>query len=203
MSKYIFKRLLLSIITIWAVITITFVLMNTVPGNPFANENRRIPENIYENLIRKYGLDKPKSEQYITYLKNIARFDFGESMRSDAETVNEMINRGFPVSAALGFEALLISLIFGPILGTIAALYQNKTPDYISMIISIIGVSVPGFLMGTFLIQFIATKFDWVPIGGWGEFRHTILPSITLAMMPLAQISRLMRSGMLEILNQN
>jgi ABC-type dipeptide/oligopeptide/nickel transport system permease component len=177
--------------------------MNTVPGNPFANENRRIPENIYENLIRKYGLDKPKSEQYITYLKNIARFDFGESMRSDAETVNEMINRGFPVSAALGFEALLISLIFGPILGTIAALYQNKTPDYISMIISIIGVSVPGFLMGTFLIQFIATKFDWVPIGGWGEFRHTILPSITLAMMPLAQISRLMRSGMLEILNQD
>jgi ABC-type dipeptide/oligopeptide/nickel transport system permease component len=148
-------------------------------------------------------LDKPKSEQYITYLKNIARFDFGESMRSDAETVNEMINRGFPVSAALGFEALLISLIFGPILGTIAALYQNKTPDYISMIISIIGVSVPGFLMGTFLIQFIATKFDWVPIGGWGEFRHTILPSITLAMMPLAQISRLMRSGMLEILNQD
>ena len=170
-------------------------MMNAIPGNPFANENRRIPENIYENLIRKYGLDKPKSEQYITYLKNIARFDFGESMRSDAETVNEMINRGFPVSAALGFEALLISLIFGPILGTIAALYQNKTPDYISMIISIIGVSVPGFLMGTFLIQFIATNFFWVPIVGWWEFRLPILPSITLAMMPLAQISRLMRSG--------
>ncbi|HZK38184.1 MAG TPA: ABC transporter permease [Clostridia bacterium] len=203
MSKYILKRLLLSIITIWAVITITFVLMNAIPGNPFANENRRIPENIYENLMKKYGLDKPKSEQYITYLKNIAKFDFGESMRSDTETVNEMINRGFPVSATLGFEALIISLIFGPALGAIAALYQNKAPDYISMIISIIGVSVPSFLMGTFLIQFVATKFDWIPIGGWGEFRHTILPSITLAMMPLAQISRLMRSGMLEVLNQD
>ena len=90
MSKYILKRLLLSIITIWAVITITFILMNAVPGNPFANENKKIPENIYENLMKKYGLDKPKSEQYITYLKNIVKFDFGESMRSDTETVNEM-----------------------------------------------------------------------------------------------------------------
>ncbi len=203
MSKYILKRLILSIITIWAIITITFVLMNAAPGNPFVNENKRIPKNIYENLMKKYGLDKPKSEQYITYLKNIVKFDFGESMRSDTETVNEMISRGFPVSAALGFEALLISLIFGSALGAIAALYQNKVPDYISMIISIIGISVPSFLMGAFLIQFVATKFDWIPVGGWGEFRHTILPSIALAMMPLAQISRLMRSGMLEILNQD
>ena len=203
MSKYILKRLVLSIITIWAIITITFVLMNAAPGSPFANENKRIPKNIYENLTRKYGLDKPKSEQYITYLKNIAKFDFGESMKSDTETVNEMICRGFPVSATLGFEALFISLTFGPMLGAIAALYQNKVPDYISMIISIIGISVPGFLMGSFLIQFVATKFDWIPIGGWGEFRHTILPSIALAMMPLAQISRLMRSGMLETLNQD
>lgn len=203
MSKYILKRLVLSIITIWAIITITFVLMNAAPGNPFVNENKRIPKNIYENLTRKYGLDKPKSEQYITYLKNIARFDFGESMKSDTETVNEMIGRGFPVSATLGFEALLISLIFGPTLGAIAALYQNRVPDYISIIISIIGISVPGFLMGSFLIQFVATKFDWIPIGGWGEFRHTILPSIALAMMPLAQISRLMRSSMLETLNQD
>lgn len=203
MSKYILKRLLLSIITIWAVITITFILMNAIPGNPFANESRRIPENIYENLTKKYGLDKPKTEQYVTYLKNIAKFDFGESMKSNVETVNEMISRGFPVSATLGFKALLISLIFGSALGAIAALYQNKAPDYISMIVSIIGVSVPGFLMGTFLIQFVATKFDWIPIGGWGEFRHTILPSIALATMPLAQISRLMRSGMLEVLSQD
>lgn len=135
MPKYILKRLLMSIITIWAVITITFVLMNAVPGNPFANENRKIPENIYNNLMEKYGLDKPKSEQYLMYLKNIAKGDFGESMKSDTETVNEMINRGFPVSATLGLQALLIALIFGPALGAIAALYQNKAPDYISMII--------------------------------------------------------------------
>lgn len=203
MSKYILKRLLLAIVTIWAVITITFFLMHSVPGNPFANENRKIPENIYENLMARYGLDKPLSEQYVMYLKNIAQFDFGESMKSDSETVNEMINRGFPVSAVLGFEALLIALIFGPALGATAALNQNKTPDYIAMIVSIIGVSVPSFLMGSFLIQFVATKIDWIPIGGWGEFRHTILPAFALALMPLAQFSRLMRSSMLEVLNQD
>ena len=203
MAKYILKRIALAIVTIWAVITITFVLMHSVPGNPFATENRKIPENIMENLKKKYGLDKPKSEQYIMYLKNIARFDFGESMKQDSETVNQIIARGFPVSARLGVQAILIALIFGPALGAIAALYQNKAPDYISMIISIIGVSVPSFVLGSFFVQFIASKVDWIPIGGWGEFRHTILPSIALALMPLAQFARLMRSSMLEVLGQD
>ncbi|NLY76671.1 MAG: ABC transporter permease [Tissierellia bacterium] len=203
MTKYILKRFTMAIVTIWAIITITFFLMHSVPGNPFATESRKIPENIMENLMKKYGLDKPKSEQYMMYLKNIARFDFGESMKSNTETVNEMIARGFPVSAHLGVQAILIALILGPALGAIAALYQNKTPDYISMIISIIGVSVPSFVMGSFLIQFVARNVDWLPIGGWGEFRHTILPSFALAMMPLAQFARLMRSSMLEVLNQD
>lgn len=203
MAKYILKRIALAIVTIWAVITITFVLMHSVPGNPFATENRKIPDNIMENLMKKYGLDKPKSEQYIMYLKNIARFDFGESMKQDSETVNQIIARGFPVSARLGVQAILIALIFGPALGAIAALYQNKAPDYISMIISIIGVSVPSFVLGSFFVQFIASKVDWIPIGGWGEFRHTILPSIALALMPLAQFARLMRSSMLEVLGQD
>jgi len=203
MAKYILKRLVLGIITIWTVITITFVLMHSVPGNPFATESRKIPENILENLKKKYGLDKPKSEQYIMYLENIARFDFGESMKSSSETVNQIIARRFPVSARLGVQAILIALIFGPALGAIAALYQNKGPDYIAMIISIIGVSVPSFVLGSFLIQFVAAKVDWIPIGGWGEFRHTLLPSFALALMPLAQFSRLMRSSMLEVLGQD
>lgn len=203
MAKYILKRIALAIVTIWAVITITFVLMHSVPGNPFATENRKIPENIMENLMKKYGLDKPKSEQYIMYLKNIARFDFGESMKQDSETVNQIIARGFPVSARLGVQAIIIALIFGPALGAIAALYQNKAPDYISMIISIIGVSVPSFVLGSFFVQFIASKVDWIPISGWGEFRHAILPSIALALMPLAQFARLMRSSMLEVLGQD
>lgn len=203
MSKYLVRRLAMAIVTLWAVITITFILMHSVPGNPFVNENRNIPEAVYQNLLKKYGLDKPYSEQYAVYLKNIARGDFGESMKSNTETVNEMIARGFPVSAQLGLQALLIALIFGPALGAIAALYQNKFPDYISMIISIIGVSVPSFVMGSFLIQFVARNVEWIPIGGWGEWRHTILPSFALALMPLAQMARLMRSSMLEVMGQD
>ena len=145
----------MSVITLWAIVTITFILMHSVPGNPFAKEGK-MPAAVYQNLQRKYGLDKPRTQQYFIYLKNLLRGDFGDSMKSNVETVNDMIRRGFPVSAYLGAEALLIALIFGPALGALAALYQNKIPDYISMIIAIIGISVPSFIMGTVLIQFVA-----------------------------------------------
>jgi len=202
MKKYLLKRLIMSVITLWAIITITFILMHSVPGNPFAKEGK-MPAVVYENLQKKYGLDKPKTEQYIIYLKNLLKGDFGDSMKSRVETVNDMIKRGFPVSAYLGVEALLIALTIGPALGALAALYQNKWPDYLSMIIAIIGISVPSFIMGTVLIQFVAKNISWLPIGGWGEFRHTLLPAFALALMPLAYTARLMRSSMLEVLGQD
>lgn len=202
MKKYLLKRLIMSIITIWAIITITFFLMHAIPGNPFAKEGK-MPPSVYQNLQRKYGLDKPKSEQYVIYLKNLLKGDFGDSMKSRVETVNDMIRRGFPVSAGLGAQALVIALTFGPALGAFAALYQNKTPDYLSMIVAIIGISVPSFIMGTVLIQFVAKNVSWLPIGGWGRFNHTILPSFALALMPLAYTARLMRSSMLEVLGQD
>ncbi|PKM94067.1 MAG: peptide ABC transporter permease [Firmicutes bacterium HGW-Firmicutes-1] len=202
MLKFILKRLLLAVITVWAVITITFVLMHSIPGNPFKSESK-MPPQVYENLLKKYGLDKPKSEQYVIYLKQVIKGDLGDSMKSRVETVNDMIKRGFPVSAYLGLQALLIALIFGPALGALAALHQNKWPDYFSMVIAILGISVPSFILGTVFIQFIARNVSWIPIGGWGTFAHTILPSIALSMMPLAQTARLMRSSMLEVLGQD
>lgn len=202
MKKYLLKRILMSVVTIWAIITITFVLMHSVPGNPFRQENK-MPKVVYENLLKKYGLDKPLSEQYFIYLGKIVRGDFGDSMKSRVETVNDMIRRGFPVSAVIGAEALLIAIIFGPALGAIAALNQNRWPDYLSMIIAIIGISVPSFIMGTVFIQFLARNIDWLPIGGWGSFRHSILPSLALALMPLAQLARFMRSSMLEVMGQD
>ncbi|MDD4503594.1 MAG: ABC transporter permease [Clostridiaceae bacterium] len=202
MKKYLLKRILMAIVTIWAVITITFILMHSVPGNPFRTESK-MPKVVYENLQKKYGLDKPLSEQYFIYLGKIARGDFGDSMKSRVETVNDMIERGFPVSATIGLEALLIALVFGPALGAIAALNQNKWPDYFSMIIAILGISVPSFIMGTVFIQFLARNISWLPIGGWGSFRHSILPSLALALMPLAQLARFMRSSMLEVLGQD
>lgn len=202
MKKYLLKRLIMSIITLWTIITVTFILMHSVPGDPFKKEGK-MPQAVYENLLKKYGLDKPLHEQYFIYLKNLLKGDFGDSMKSRVETVNDMIRRGFPVSAYLGLEALLIALVFGPALGALAALYQNKFPDYISMVIAIIGISVPSFIMGTVLIQFVAKNVSWLPIGGWGEFRHTILPAFALSLMPLAYMARLMRSSMLEVLNQD
>lgn len=202
MRKYLFKRIVMAVITIWTIVTITFVLMHSVPGNPFRKEGK-MPAVIYENLQKKYGLDKPLIEQYGIYLGNIVQGDFGDSMKSRVETVNDMIERGFPVSATIGAQGLLIAVLIGPLLGVIAALYQNKWPDYLSMIIAIVGISVPSFVMGTLFIQFLARNIPGLPIGGWGTFAHTILPSMAIAMMPLATMARLMRSSMLEILNQD
>lgn len=201
MAKFILKRLVLSVLTIFCIITVTFFMMHAIPGDPFRKEGK-MPPVVYENLKRKYGLDKSEFEQYVMYLKRIIRFDFGDSMKRETETVNQMINRGFPVSMRLGLQALLVALIFGPLLGILAALHQNKFPDYLSMVIALVGISVPSFIMGHLLLQFVARNTG-LPIGGWGEFKHTVLPSFALAMMPLAQMARLMRSSMLEVLGQD
>ena len=202
MKKFVLKRLLMAIVTMWVIITITFVIMHSVPGDPFAREGK-MPEQVYQNLRAQYGLDKPLGEQYVIYLKNIMKGDFGKSMKSQAETVNQMIERGAPVSAQIGLQAFIISIILGPALGSIAALYQNKLPDYITMIIAIIGISVPSFIFATLLVQFVAKQVAWLPISGWGTFSHSILPSLSLALMPIAASARLMRSSMLEVLGQD
>lgn len=202
MKKFVLKRLLMAIVTMWVIITITFVIMHAVPGDPFAREGK-MPEQVYQNLRAQYGLDKPLGEQYVIYLKNIVKGDFGKSMKSQAETVNQMIKRGAPVSAQIGLQAFIISMILGPALGSIAALYQNKLPDYITMIIAIIGISVPSFIFATLLVQFVAKQVAWLPISGWGTFSHSILPSLSLALMPIAASARLMRSSMLEVLGQD
>lgn len=191
----------MSFLTIFFIITLTFFLMHAVPGNPLQQEGK-IPATVYRNLEIKYGLDKPVFEQYKMYLSNVIKLDFGESMKSNTETVNQMIQRGFPVSLRLGLQALIWALIFGPTLGSLAALYQNRFPDYIAMLIAIIGISVPSFIMGTLLIQVVGRNLG-LPLSGWGSFAHTIMPSIALCMMPTAQIARLMRSSMLEVLGQD
>lgn len=202
MKKFILKRVLMGITSVWIIITVTFFMMHAAPGDPFARDGR-MPKVVYENLRAKYGLDKPKAEQYKIYLSKIVRGDFGESMKSKTENVNQMIARGAPVSARLGIQAFIFAIIFGPALGAIAALYQNRIPDYIMMIIAIVGISVPSFIMGSLFIQFIAKQVSWIPVGGWGTFKHTILPTIALGFMPLASSARLMRSSMLEVLGQD
>jgi ABC-type dipeptide/oligopeptide/nickel transport system permease component len=199
---YIVKRFLLALITLWVVITITFVLMHSIPGNPFAKEGR-MPPGVYQNLQKHYNLDQPLIVQYGIYLKSLMRFDFGPSLKSSTISVNYYIRKGFPISAHLGLQALLVAVTFGILFGVLAALNHNKWPDYIAMILAIIGISVPSFILATILINFVAVEWKLLPVATWKSWSHTILPSISLAMMPMAYIARLMRSSMLEVMGQD
>ena len=202
MLRYTMNRLKWAIITLWAVITITFIIMHSIPGNPFAKEGA-MPPAVYENLQVHYGLDKPLLTQYGNYLLEVIQFDFGPSLKSSSISVNDYIVNGFPVSLHLGAQALAIAIFFGLILGVVASLYRNKMPDYLSMIIAIIGISVPNFILATVLINYLAIEFKVFPVATWATWKHTILPSIALSLMPLAFIARLMRTSMLEVMGQD
>ena len=202
MVKYILKRLMWAIVTIWATITITFIIMHSIPGDPFAREGT-MPPAVYENLKTYYNLDGTKVEQYVQYLQSLVMLDFGPSLKSKTLTVNDYIEKGFPVSLHLGTQSILIALCFGLILGVIAALYRTRWPDHLAMVIAVIGISVPSFILATFLINFLAVELEIFPVATWKSWQHTILPSIALAMLPLAHIARLMRASMIEVMNQD
>lgn len=202
MWKYTLKRFMWAVLTLWVIITITFIIMKFIPGNPFAKEGP-MPPAVYNNLQRHYHLDKPEIVQYGMYLKALVQLDFGPSMKSQSLTVNDYIKKGFPVSLHLGLQALLIAVTLGLVLGVIASLNRNRWPDYLSMMLAIIGISVPSFILATFLINYVAVEWRLLPVATWKSWSHTILPSISLAMMPMAYIARLMRSSMLEVMNQD
>lgn len=190
-----------AVITIWATITITFIIMHSIPGDPFAKEGT-MPPAVYENLKQYYDLDSTKLEQYVQYLQSLVMFDFGPSLKSKTLTVNDYIEKGFPVSLHLGAQSMLIAVFFGLILGVIAALYRTRWPDHVAMVIAVFGISVPSFILATLLINFLAVELKIFPVATWQSWKHTVLPSIALAMLPLAHIARLMRASMIEVLNQ-
>lgn len=192
----------MAVVTIWAVTTITFFLMHAIPGDPFTKEGN-MPPGVYQNLMKYYKLDQPLIVQYGNYLLALTHFDFGPSIFTEAITVNDYIREGAPISFHLGLQALIFAVTFGLILGVIASLNHNRWPDYLSMIVAIIGISVPGFLMATFLINYVAVGWGILPVAQWGTWQQTVLPSISLALMPMAFIARLMRSSMLEVMGQD
>lgn len=202
MLKYILRRLASILLTLFVIVTITFFLMRIAPGNPFTSE-KRLPPEIEANLNAHYGLDQPWYKQYAQYLVKVATWDFGPSFKYKGQTVNDLIADGFPVSLYLGLEALFIAVFFGILLGVFAAVRQNSWVDYSSMSLAVIGISVPSFIMAAVLQYIFAIKLEWFPIATWGSFKHTILPALALAMMPLAYIARLTRSTMLEVLNND
>ena len=199
MAKYIGKRLLYMLGSLWLIITATFFLMRMAPGNPFTSE-KKLPPEIEANLNAFYGLDQPWYAQYWDYIVRIANWDFGPSFKYKSQTVNDLINDGFPVSLALGAEAILIAVAIGVLLGVIASLNQNKWPDYSAMIVAVFGISMPSFILATLLQYFLAIKMQIFPVALWESPMHTVLPALALAASPMAYIARLTRSSMLEVL---
>lgn len=200
---YIVKRLLTMLLTIWVIITLTFVIMKFIPGDPFASDADVLPEEVLQNIRAKYNLDKPLPVQYALYMKNLAMLDLGPSIKSQTRTVNSIIADGLPASATLGIQALVIALFFGLLLGIIAALNHNKPIDFLAMMIAILGISVPSFILAPLLIKYFAVEWRMLPVASWGSFQHSILPSLALAASPMAVIARFMRSSMIDVMNQN
>lgn len=202
MTGYIFKRFFSNILALLAIITITFFLMKAIPGDPFTQE-KALPKEILDSLYEHYKLNDPWYIQYLNYLKSIAKWDLGPSFKYKSRTVNDIIKNGFPISAALGLEAMVIAVGAGIFLGTIAALKQHRWQDYTAMIIAVIGISIPSFILAAFLQYLFAIKFDLLPVARWGTFQQSILPAISLAALPTAFIARLTRSNMLEVLSMD
>lgn len=202
MVKYTLKRLLMAVVTLWVIITMTFVVMHAIPGNPFADEKRIQPE-IMANLNAKYGLDKPLIEQYGIYMSNLVRGDFGVSLKYQNRTVNSLIAQGFPVSMTLGAAACLIGIGIGILFGIIAGINRGRLPDYAVIILSILGVSVPSFVFASIFQYIFGAKLQWAPVAGWGAPVFLILPTLALGLRMIAYIARMMRTSMLDVLSQD
>lgn len=199
---YILKRILLALLTVWVVITVTFFVMRAVPGGPFLSE-KAVSEATKKALEAKYGLDKPLMEQYITYLKDIVtKFDFGPSIKLRGRMVIDVIADGMKTSIKLGLIAAFAALGCGIVLGCVAALTRNSVLDKIIMVITTAFVSMPSFIMGTLLLLTFSVKLGIVPANG-ETVKGLILPIITLALYPMAYITRLTRSSMLDVLGQD
>ncbi|MFC7322916.1 ABC transporter permease [Halobacillus campisalis] len=202
MAKYIIKRFALMVITVLIIATLTFFLMNLLPGSPL-NEERSTNEAVQQNLEAHFNLDEPLIVQYVLYLKSIATLDFGPSIKQPTETVNSLLSRGFPISAELGIWTILTAVISGIALGVFAALKHNGLIDYIAMTVAVLGISVPNFVLATLLIQELAVNRDFFPAATWSSPAHMVLPILALATGPMAIIARLTRSSMLETLTQD
>jgi oligopeptide transport system permease protein len=202
MTAYLTRRLLWVIPVLWFVATITFVLMHKVPGGPF-DRTKALPPQTLANLNRKYGLDKPGWEQYALYLGNAARGDLGNSYSSSDRPVTQIIGQGLEATATLGLIALLLCAVLGLALGILAALNQNGVLDYLSVGIATLGASTPTFISGLLLIIVFSLALHLLPVTGWGDAQHAILPIIALAFLPTAYISRIARASMLDVIRQD
>ena len=201
MKRYILKHILISLATLLVLVTVVFALVRLMPGDPFSSE--KMTPQVRQNLERYYGFDKPVLEQYLTYMGRLVRGDLGYSMKYANVTVNEIIAKAFPYSADLGLRALAIAVSVGLTLGVVSALNRKKPIDAVCVVVAIIGTSIPDFIMGYVLQYFFGIRWGLLPIAQYKGFAYTILPSVGLGFYTLALVSRLMRSSMLEVVQQD
>jgi oligopeptide transport system permease protein len=204
MFRFIGRRLLVAIPTLFLVVTAAFFMMRAAPGSPFDMDRKLSPE-IERNVMAKYGMDKPLVVQYGNYLKDAVQGDFGPSLKYRDKSVLQILNENYKVSLILGLSAITLAALIGVSLGVLAALRQNGTVDYVTMGIAILGVCIPTFVTAPLLVLVFASKLGWLPTAGWndGALPNLILPITVLALPQIAIISRLTRAGMIEVLRSN
>ena len=202
MTRYIIKRLLMAILTVFVVATLTFFLMNAVPGGPYEAEKAISPQ-ARAALEAKFGLDQPLFKQYLTYMKNILHGDFGPSLKQRGREVIDIIMSKFPVSAKIGGIAVMVAMLVGIPVGCIAALNRGKFSDSAIIVIATIGIAVPSFVVCSLSMYFFGVKLKWLPTVGLTTWKHYIMPVFALSFYPTAYIVRLMRSSMLDVLGQD
>ncbi|MEQ8486113.1 MAG: ABC transporter permease [Pseudomonadales bacterium] len=205
MWRYTVRRLIQGIITVWFIATATFFAMHSVPGDPLT-QDRAVTADIRANLEAKYGLDKPLGQQYLIFLGNLTRGDFGISFTQKNREVNDIIREHFPVSATLGILAIVFAGLGGVLWGALTALYRNRLPDVVIMFLVILGISVPSFVFAALGQLALVNLNDLLgvsllPVAGWGTVWHMLVPSLVLGLGTMAYLTRLMRSSMLEIVN--
>lgn len=203
MLRFTLLRLLQAIPVLLAVITVTFFLVRAAPGGPFDDE-KAVPPEVQRALEATYNLDAPIWSQYLTYLGDLARGDFGPSYRYPGRSVGELIMSGLPTTLELGLYAMLVAILIGASAGIVAALRPNTAQDYLPMSAAMLGICLPSMLLGPLMVLVFGIWFEWVPVSGWGNIPgDKILPALTLGSTYAAYIARLSRGGMLEVMNQD
>ncbi len=201
MAKYILKRVAILLVTLWVVVTLSFFLMQVMPGTPY-NSPKLSPQMIAV-LNKQYGLDRPVWQQYLTYLFNVLHGDFGTSYQSINQPVSRLIAQRLGVSVQLGIQGLVLGIAGGLFVGAVSARNKNNWIDGTLSVISTLGISIPSFIIGLFLLEYFGFELAWFPLSGWGTFEQTVLPSVALAIPVFAQVTRFFRSEMVETLNSD
>lgn len=202
MLSYTIKRIVISVITLWVVVTITFLLMHAVPGGPFDRE-KPLPPEVKAQMQARYHLDKSLWWQYADYMKHLVQFDLGPSFQYQGRTVNDLVRDGLPASAQLGVVSVIVALMFGIPFGIAAALKQGKWADNFVMLLSTLGITIPNFVLATMLLYFFSLKLNLFPTMGWDSWKNFVLPAIALSASPTAMIARLTRSSLLDVIRQD